>query len=63
MNLNDSPSTSTKSLHEAREDTDEPKVESNTTSTDLESPWESHKPIETKTREEEMEDYLQDLLL
>lgn len=28
-----------------------------------ESPWENLKPIETKTREEEMEDYLEDLLL
>ncbi|KAJ8919197.1 hypothetical protein NQ315_012185 [Exocentrus adspersus] len=38
--------------------------EINTTETNIsESPWESHKPIETKTREEEMEDYLQDLLL
>lgn len=28
-----------------------------------ESPWENLKPIEIKTREEEMEDYLEDLLL
>lgn len=28
-----------------------------------ESPWEQHKPEEVKSRDEEMEDYLQDLLL
>ncbi|CAG9860065.1 unnamed protein product [Phyllotreta striolata] len=28
-----------------------------------ESPWENHKPIEQKSRDEEMEDYLQSLLL
>ncbi|XP_072398195.1 protein FRA10AC1 homolog [Diabrotica undecimpunctata] len=28
-----------------------------------ESPWENHKPVEQKSREEEMEEYLQDLLL
>ncbi|CAH0552532.1 unnamed protein product [Brassicogethes aeneus] len=28
-----------------------------------ESPWENHKPEEVKSREEEMEDYLEDLLL
>ncbi|XP_066149261.1 protein FRA10AC1 homolog [Euwallacea fornicatus] len=28
-----------------------------------ESPWEEHKPVEVKSREEEMEDYLQDLLI
>lgn len=28
-----------------------------------ESPWANHKPVETKSRDEEMEDYLQDLLL
>lgn len=28
-----------------------------------ESPWENHKPAEVKSREEEMEEYLQDLLL
>lgn len=28
-----------------------------------ESPWENQKPIETKSRDEEMEEYLQDLLL
>ncbi|EFA12378.1 protein FRA10AC1 homolog [Tribolium castaneum] len=28
-----------------------------------ESPWDQHKPEEIKTRDEEMEDYLQDLLL
>ncbi|CAH1100851.1 unnamed protein product [Psylliodes chrysocephalus] len=28
-----------------------------------ESPWENHKPVEQKSREEEMEDYLQSLLL
>lgn len=27
------------------------------------SPWESLKPVESKSREEEMEDYLEDLLL
>jgi protein FRA10AC1 len=29
----------------------------------VESPWNNHKPVEVKSREEEMEDYLQDLLL
>ncbi|XP_050315681.1 protein FRA10AC1 homolog [Anthonomus grandis grandis] len=28
-----------------------------------ESPWDAHKPEEVRTREEEMEDYLQDLLM
>ncbi|CAH1119202.1 unnamed protein product [Phaedon cochleariae] len=28
-----------------------------------ESPWDNHKPVECKTREEEMDEYLQDLLL
>lgn len=28
-----------------------------------EAPWEEHKPVEVKSREEEMEDYLQDLLI
>lgn len=28
-----------------------------------ESRWEEHKPIEAKSREEEMEEYLQDLLI
>lgn len=28
-----------------------------------ETPWEQHGPVETKSREEEMEDYLNDLLL
>ncbi|KAG5891162.1 hypothetical protein JTB14_000550 [Gonioctena quinquepunctata] len=28
-----------------------------------ESPWDNHKPVESKSREEEMEEYLQDLLL
>lgn len=43
----DTPSTSTSSKNETIE----------------ESPWVNQKPIETKSRDEEMEDYLQDLLL
>ncbi|XP_018574765.1 protein FRA10AC1 [Anoplophora glabripennis] len=63
LNRTDSPSTSTKSLHPDKQDT-EKYDESNIVPTDdLESPWDSHKPLETKSREEEMEDYLQDLLL
>lgn len=62
--LNPSSSTSSKSLHEDKQNTDSNYDESNVASTDdLESPWDCHKPVETKTREEEMEDYLQDLLL
>ncbi|CAG9770793.1 unnamed protein product [Ceutorhynchus assimilis] len=33
------------------------------TSQTAETPWEEHKPMETKSREEEMEDYLLDLLI
>nr|CAH7718478.1 unnamed protein product [Callosobruchus chinensis] len=33
------------------------------TSNSVESPWENHKPVEVKSRDEEMEEYLQDLLL
>lgn len=62
----------TKHKDKAKKKEDNPKSEtsesesesvSTSTVTAVESPWDNHKPIETKTRDEEMEDYLQDLLL
>ncbi|GJQ81659.1 hypothetical protein Trydic_g8537 [Trypoxylus dichotomus] len=38
-------------------------IENESKSQSNESPWENLKPIEVKSREEEMDDYLQDLLL
>ncbi|XP_056644316.1 protein FRA10AC1 homolog [Diorhabda sublineata] len=45
------------------EEIEEQNVEEKVSETDKESPWENHKPVEQKSRDEEMEEYLQDLLL
>nr|XP_023028051.1 protein FRA10AC1 [Leptinotarsa decemlineata] len=58
--------TSSNSLLCEKEEEDERDIEESSDTSVLlneESPWDKHKPVESKSRDEEMEEYLQDLLL
>ncbi|RZC39824.1 FRA10AC1 -like [Asbolus verrucosus] len=48
---------------ESRVDSESEDAQTEEESRTVESPWDKHKPVESKSRDEEMEDYLQDLLL